>query len=221
MKNFLLLTILLPLTFGACVNDITENTYYCEEKGEFLGEFLITPKSNEYWVYSPEQKRIYVNAAGNELEMTASSSYYEYINDYQIRTICGDWSTPIQEIDFIRTEQKNAYYRNGNANMYLSLESAAINITEDSEQIIDIMTVSAGNASYSFVVDDRGNSDNIPNYFWQGNLEMVNDTTFLGRQFNDVYYEDFYTNPTFFNKTQGIIAFYDYNQTFYVLDRIE
>jgi hypothetical protein len=220
-KNFLLLTILLPLVFGSCIDDITENTYTCEEEGEFLGEFLITPESNEYWAYGQTQKRVYLDSIGNELEMISRSSYLEIIQETQVRTVCGDWSTPIREVDVIKTEHKRAYYRNDNSSFFLSLESSAINITDDSEQIVDIMTVSAGNSYYNFVIDDRGNSNNIPNYLWKGNLETVSDTTFLGQQFNDVYYEDFYERPTFFNKTQGIVAFYDFNKTFYVLDRIE
>ena len=219
-RNFLLLTILLPLVFGACVSDITENTYICEEKGEFLGEFLLTPEANEYWAYESGQKRIYVSTAGNELELTASS-YTDVIDDLEIRTVCGDWSTPIREIDFIKRSQKRVSYRNNSISFFLYLESTAINVTEYNQQIVDIMTVSGGNSYYNFVASDRGNSNNIPSYLWQSNLETVSDTTFLGRQFNDLYYDDLHTRPTFFNKAQGIVAFYDFNETFYVLDRIE
>ena len=125
------------------------------------------------------------------------------------------------EIDFIKRSQKRVSYRNNSISFFLYLESTAINVTEYNQQIVDIMTVSGGNSYYNFVASDRGNSNNIPSYLWQSNLETVSDTTFLGRQFNDLYYDDLHTRPTFFNKAQGIVAFYDFNETFYVLDRIE
>ncbi|MGB0864668.1 MAG: hypothetical protein ACPG19_03555 [Saprospiraceae bacterium] len=221
-RNFLLLTILSTLAFGSCVSDITENTYTCEEKGEFLGEFLITPASNEYWDYEADQKRIYVNATGQEVTLIANN-YFDAISDRTIRNVCGDWSMPIRESDLIRVQRKNVNYRNSATGiyMYLSLESTVINVTEDSEDIVDIIYISAGNAYYNFVIDDRGNSDNIPDYLNKGNLEMISDTSFLGHQFSDIYYDDLFEQPAFFNKSQGIVAFYANDETFYVLDRIE
>ena len=223
MKRKLLLNLFLGCILIISCNDAVDSNFICQEFGEYLGEFRLTDEANTFWSYSANQKRIYIDSLGNEITLQEFGAYNEGISESVVRTVCAppDWNQ--QEVDYVNLEGKDVQYRDGQGNNYirLILTTRLVAITDTSETFMDIMSINTPYSYFNFAASDRGNSEDVPDYYKIEYLETLTDTTLLGHDFQNLYYDTIYEFPTFFNKTEGVVAFHDWNGTLWVLDRIE
>lgn len=221
-KQLLFLSIIILLFFSACLEDQVSSDFYCEKKGRDLGTVLLMPESEEFWIYQPGQKLYFQDSIGNEIIFEEYQPLVDTLEHMVIRHICGDQNSPEFERNVMTREVKRVYYKStiNNFFIYYNVVVSLLDATDDSETLYDHVFVNALYSNFNFVSSKRGNDFDTPYYLWLGRYEQT-DTTLLGRTFTDVYFEEEDIYSGFLNKEKGLIAFYDYNRTLFVLDRIE
>lgn len=218
-----LTTILLLLSIfylQGCINDVVDNTFYCEEEGIFFGDALFSETTNEFWSYAPNQKLIFKTSQGNEL--TLFQEDYDSLTEFMIlQTVCGGSQLPAHEFHSINAEHRNVHFSDssGSINIFMSLRISPWYEIEDELNYFEVLNV-YGTNNYMYFATDKVGDIAVPDYLWIGNYEQV-DTTLNGKTFENVYYRPEYIYGGFYSKTQGLVAFYDDQLNFYVLDRIE
>jgi hypothetical protein len=208
------------LSFQSCVNDVIDNTFYCEEEGIFFGNALFSETSNSFWSYQPNQKLIFKDVNGNELELM-QEDYDSTVQPMILQTVCGGPQLPAHEFHSVNAENKYVVFQDEarTVSIYMALSITPWYEIEDELSYFETVNISS-NFTYFYFATDKVGSIDTPNYMWLGNYEQV-DTTLLGKTFQDVYYNPNFNYSGFYSKSQGLVAFYDNDTNLYVLDRIE
>lgn len=222
MKQFLLLLLVIIsiVSYQGCVNDVIDNTFYCEEEGIFFGDALFSETSNSFWSYQPNQKLIFKDVNGNEIELI-QEDYDSTVQPMVLQTVCGGPQLPAHEFHSVNAENKVVVFENESRsiNIYMAQAITPWYEIEDELSYFETLNIYSAYSYFYFATDKVGEMD-TPNYMWLGNYEQV-DTTILGKTFQDVYYNPNYTYSGFYSKSQGLVAFYDNDINLYVLDRVE
>lgn len=224
MKIGNLLLLCLVFFVASCSTDIVDNDFYCEKKGEYLGDYPLEPASDSLFPYEINQKLIFVNAANEEVTLE-QMNYSNTSSIMNIRTVCGGPNLPAYEFDSYTHHEKRAQYRSTDYQHYIMVQvnNQVIERTDNTFYVMDMLTV-YGATYINFVASDRGNPDLVPDYLTGDGIQRLADTTLLGYTFEDVYfYKNSFTTTTelFYNPTFGVVAYRRYDGELWVLDRIE
>ncbi len=204
----------------SCMNDVVDNSFYCEEKGQFFGNIELKEDSDAFWSYSKGQRLYFQDASGNELEFI-EGDYDSLMQFSMVRILCGREGLPDYQFDYINAERRAVFYETADHthSIYMSLAVQPWDIENNNLANLEVFNLTSNSSYFYFATAKTGNV-NIPNYMLMSSYQQA-DTTLLGRFFENAYYREDFNNSGFYTKAQGLVAFYDNNSTLYVLDRIE
>jgi hypothetical protein len=215
-NNFLLF--LLVLIFSNC-KDVVNSSFECFEEGEYFGIKHLSEKSDSFWSYQDGQTRVYFNSAGDEFAFDEYiyEPYQEGVTEYPLEYLCSP-SNSAPEYNYIDIEYKKVHYHSPKTSALLSIELDVHPVfSGDSIYYIDLLTLKT--RSYdTFVIDYQNTFDQNDSH---DQFDFTTDTILLGKTFQNVYYQQEELFSVFYTKEQGVVAFYDINENFYVLDKVE
>ena len=225
MKIKILIVFYVILTGTSCIDDTVQNDFSCEKEGRFLGDFPLTASTDSLLPYVAGKSLIFVDSLGNEITFAEQEAINETIEERTARTVCGRAWLNVHEFDFYIEHQKKArYYSNEiNARLNISASKSYFEITDTSFTPYDYFIISV---DWSYMqlgyMDDGSDISSLAPYLTESFVtESIGDTTFLGRDFNNVLMTKFEVNPIFYSKTTGLVAFRSHDNVFWVFDRTE
>ena len=217
ITHFIIFSIAI-LLFSAC-KDVVNSNFECLEEGEYLGIKHLSEKTDSFWSYQNNQTRVYLNSAGNEFLFNEYlyEPYEEKVIELPIKYLCNSPNAE-PEYDYFDIEYRKVRYQSPNISALLSIRLEVRPIFKgDSIYFVDLLTLT-NRSSEMFVIDSRNTPDEFISY---RQFDFTPNITLLNKTFQNVYYQELEPFSVFYTKEQGVVAFYDMNESLYVLDRIE
>jgi hypothetical protein len=217
---YFIVSSILVVTFSACRDTVDSHIVECFEEGQYYGLKNLTERSDSFWRYQPNQTRIY-RSIGKEFvlkEELTKGTYQDRIVETVLEYLC-TWQNTESVVNYANLEYRSVHYSdpaNRSARIDIELKVRPI-YRNDSIFFEDAMTVITGRYQ-NFTVDNRDTSDN--NLF-HSDFEFTADTIVLGKHFQNVYHSRNQPYSPLHTKEQGIVAFFDFYENLYVLERVE